>query len=296
MDKKILKATHQGPLKITEELEIPSYVLEDGTRVLSQRGLQQSIGMSQSGGTTIGERRLVELVALFEAKGIKINELMVRLQNPIEFKPKSGRTAYGFEATLLPDFCDFILKCRDAGFLITTFQKNVAKQCDILIRAFAKIGIIALVDEATGYQEIRDKLALQKILEAYISQDLMKWQKRFYDDYYIQLFKLRGWEWKGRQFNPPSFVGKLTNDIIYDRLAPGVLEELKRKNPPDEETGQRKHKHHQWLTPTVGHPALDRHLNGVIALMKAASNWGKFKRSLVRAFPKPGEQTELDFD
>jgi hypothetical protein len=39
-----------------------------------------------------------------------------------------------------------------------------------LLRGFARVGIIALVDEATGFQRDRTKDALSKILEAYIAK------------------------------------------------------------------------------------------------------------------------------
>src|SRR5580692_5344543 len=42
--------TSERPLRIGE-IEIPCYVLSDGTRVLAQRGLQSGIGLSESGGS-----------------------------------------------------------------------------------------------------------------------------------------------------------------------------------------------------------------------------------------------------
>lgn len=62
------------------------------------------------------------------------------------------------------------------------------------MRVFARVGITALVDEATGYQYDREKNELQKILKAYIAEDLLPWQKRFPDIYYKELFRLNGWD------------------------------------------------------------------------------------------------------
>ena len=95
--------------------------------------------------------------------------------------------------------------------------------------------------------------------------------------------------------NRPILVGKYTDDIVYKRLAPGVLDELRKRNPKDD-IGRRKQKHHQWLTEDMGVPALSQHLTGVMALMRAAPNYELFKRMLARAFPKPGEQLELDIE
>ena len=91
----------------------------------------------------------------------------------------------------------------------------------------------------------------------------------------------------------PSIIGHDTNDIVYARIAPGVLDELQRKNPtlPN---GHRKSKHHQWFTPELGHQKLKKHLATVIALMRAAANWGQFERSLKRAFPVQNDQFEMN--
>ena len=107
--------------------------------------------------------------------------------------------------------------------------------------------MIALVDEATGYQETRDRKALQSILDKYLCKELAAWSETFPDEFYKELFRLRGWQCRGMKINRPSVVGRYTNDIIYERLAPGILDELIERNPEDEK-GQPKHRHHQWLT------------------------------------------------
>jgi hypothetical protein len=157
----------------------------------------------------------------------------------------------------------------------------------MLTRGLAHVGIIALVDEATGYQDVRDRLALQAILDAYLRKELAAWAKRFPEEFYRQIFRLRDWQWKGMKVNRPQIVAKYTNDLVYERLAPGILDELQRRNPKDEK-GQRQAKHHQWLT-DVGHPALAQHLHAVIGFMRASARWDQFYRLLQRAFPKGAE-------
>jgi len=78
--------------------------------------------------------------------------------------------------------------------------------------------------------------------------------------------------------------GKLTNDVVYRRLGPNVLDELKKRNPKTPK-GTRRHKYFQWLTDDIGHPALRRHLTEVIALMRAAVRWEDFMRLLNRSLP-----------
>ncbi len=163
------------------------------------------------------------------------------------------------------------------------------------MRGLAMVGIVALVDEATSYQEIRDRKALNKILDKYLLAEQAKWAKRFPDEFYREIFRLRDWQWQGMKVNRPGVVGKYTNDFVWDRLAPGVREELERLNPKTE-TGRRRAMHHQWLTDDVGHPALQKHISGVMALMRASAKWDHFTRMLQRAYPKINTNLELPID
>ena len=173
-------------------------------------------------------------------------------------------------------------------------QKLIAERAEILLRGLAHVGIIALIDEATGYQTIRDREALQAILDAYLRKELAAWAKRFPDEFYEQMFRLRGWRWKGMKVNRPQVVGKYTTDLVYERLAPGILEELESKNPKNVR-GRRDAKHHQWLTENVVHPALAQHLYALIGFMRASATWKNFYDMVQRAFPKKGEVPFLPF-
>lgn len=155
----------------------------------------------------------------------------------------------------------------------------------MLVRGFARVGIVALVDEVTGYQEIRDRQALQAILDKYLRESFAAWAKRFPDEFYREMFRLKGWQWRGMKVNRPSVVGHYTRDLVYERLAPGLIQELEVRNPKDEK-GNRKVKHHQFLTDEIGHPALAQHLYAVIGFMRASSNWDQFYRLMQRAYPK----------
>jgi hypothetical protein len=194
---------------------------------------------------------------------------------------------------LLPKVCDEFLDADEANALAPN-QKHIAKRAKLLIRGLAHVGIVALVDEATGYQEIRDRLALQAILDRFLRKELAAWAKRFPDEFYQQIFRLRGWNWKGMRVNRPQVVASYTKDFVYERLAPGILTELEARNPK-EDNGTRKAKHHQWLTEDVGHPALAQHLYAVIGLMRVATSWEQFKSMLNRAFPKRGTTLLLPY-
>lgn len=287
-------ATHGSadhPLKIGE-IEIPCYVLMDGTRVLSQRGLQTAIGMS-SGGSRAGEQRMAVFADSLESKGIAINDLSARIRKPIRFiPPGGGNPAYGYEATILADICDAVLAARNKPGTLQSQQAHIAEQCELLVRGFARVGIIALVDEATGYQKDRAADALSKILEAFIEKELQPWVKTFPSDYYEQLFRLRGLPYPSSTVQRPQYFGTLTNDIVYERLAPGVLNELKKVTERNDQ-GRPKHKFFQKLTTNIGYPKLREHLGSVVTLMKLSDNYLDFKSKLDRIHPPYGKTLPL---
>lgn len=290
---KLPKATHGSadhPLKVGD-IEIPCYVLENDVRVLSQRGLQAGIGMSLSGGKA-GEQRIAAFLETIEEKGINIKGLSARIRNPIRFRQQGGgREVYGFEATILADICDVVLAARKAGALHLQ-QNHIAEQCEILVRGFARVGIIALVDEATGYQRDRAKDALAKILEAFIAKELQPWVQTFPTEYYQELFRLRGLDFRRDSVRRPQYFGNLTNDIVYKRLAPGVLDELKRITPRDE-VGRLKAKYFQRLTNNTGYPKLREHLGKVVMMMQLSATYEDFKEKLDRFLPKKNTQLPL---
>ena len=286
---KVIAGEPGSPLVIGD-IEIPCYVLEDETRVLSQRGVIGSLSMSEGGARqrTDGAPQLAIFLRSNTLAPHVDAETLARANSPIEFQPPhGGRTAYGYPATLLADICEAVLAARTAGSLHQQ-QHHIAERCELLARGFMRVGIIALVDEATGYQRVREERALAKILEAFLDEELHKWTKTFDFRFYEQIYRLKGWGTiNGVQH--PQVVGHYTNDLVYDRIAPGVLAELRERNPIMPQ-GWRKNRHHQWFTPEFGHPKLLQHIEGVTALMRAAGSWESFKRALDRAYPKTGSQ------
>jgi hypothetical protein len=294
--KPVPQATHGSPdrpLRIGE-IEIPCYVLPDKTRVVVQAGMIEALGMSKGGSSHKGGTRLAKFASGERIKPFAASHLLEGTQEPIKFRTPGGTLAFGFEATILAELCEAVLAARAAGVLQKQ-QEHVAARAEILLRGFARVGIIGLVDEATGYQADREWNALQAILDRYLRREFAAWAKRFPDEFYKQMFRLRGWNWKGMKVNRPQCVAAYTKDLIYLRLAPGILEELETRNPVLV-NGRRESKHHQWLTDEIGHPALAQHLHAVIGLMRASpdKDWSFFKRLLDRAFPQRGHSIQLD--
>jgi P63C domain len=288
------QATHGSPdrpLRIGD-LEIPCYVLADGRRVLVQRGMLSSLDMKQGTAGRGGGDRLTRFVATKAIAPFISKELADVINSPILFRPTTGGIAYGYEATVLADLCDVVLASRKANKLHHQ-QVHIAEQCEILVRGFARVGIIALVDEATGYQVDRARDALAQILEAFVAKELQKWVKTFPADFYQELFRLRGIPYTG-SVKRPQYIGHLTNDLIYDRLAPGVRQELNRLVPRDDK-GRLRNKLFQGLTEDIGHPKLREHLASVITLMRGHDNWLAFKKMINRSLPRYGDTPYLPY-
>lgn len=282
------RAEYRGKLHVGD-LDIPCFVLDDGTRVLSGRGMTGAIGMRGRGQ---GIERIATMRAL---KPYMSEELVEQLNNPIPFDGTTSRQSNptsGYEATILLHVCETILTARDAGALRTDQEQRYGRYCEVLVRSFAKIGIIALVDEATGYQEVRARDDLHRILEAYIAKELLPWAKRFPDEFYKEIFRLKKWPYD--PVKRPGYVGTLTNKLVYEKMPPGVLDDLRRKNPVVTPAGNRRVRHHQFLTEDIGNPHLERHIASVVTLMRVSANWPQFERMFKRAFPGPVIQGELD--
>lgn len=291
---KALFGSDKAPLMIGE-LPIECYVLEDGRRVLTQESFLVAMGRAPKAKGGHGVRANVDSLPPFlAASNLKplIEKEITGSTRPIEFRSTTGSNVWGYPAELLPQTCRVYLAARDEGVLLHS-QKHIATRADILVRALASVGIAALVDEATGYQEVRDRQALSVLLDKYLRQEYSAWAKRFPDDFYKQMFRLRGWEYPTPTGGKPGVVGTYTMDIVYDRLAPGIVTELQKVNPKNE-NGNRKAKHHQYLTEDVGHPALEQHIHTVTAFMRASANWEQFKLLLDQALPRHGDTLRLD--
>ena len=158
-------------------------------------------------------------------------------------------------------------------------QEHIADQSELLVRGFARVGIIALVDEATGYQKDRACDALAKILEAFVAKELQPWVKKFPTEFYEEMFRLRGLPFDPSSVKRPPYFGHLTNDIVYRRLAPGVWKELKAKAKKNA-VGRPTHQLHRLLTTDVGDPRLKDIITKVVTVMQLSDRWGDFKTKL----------------
>jgi P63C domain len=291
-------AKYEGTFNLGDRT-ISCAVLPNGKRIVTQGTFLTSLGRSRSPKAGTGVLSTVDGLPYFlQAEVLKpfISDALMESTTPIFYRTKGGGKGVGYDATLLPQVAEVYLKFRD-GCL--TEEGKVPKQfahivaaADTLMRGLANVGIIALVDEATGYQRDRARDALEKILEEFIAKELRPWVPTFPDAYYACLFKLRGLQYPRDTVKKPQYFGHITNDIIYKRLAPAVLEELKKATPRDDK-GRHKHQLHRRLTEDVGHPKLREHIASVVTVMKLADNYDHFIRMLDRAHPRYGETAQL---
>lgn len=277
-EENLSKITHKGNLIIGES-KIPCAVLEDGTRVLSETSISNAILKSRSGASIrlkSSQKDGAQLPVFLASESLKPFISQGLLDGAHAIKYLDGkREIKGYNALILPFACDVWLKAREAGVLKPS-QMEKAQNAEILMRALAKVGIIALIDEATGYQEEREKDELQKLLSLYVAQDLLPWSKTFPDEFYIELFRLRGWTYKGKPKSP--YVGVLTNYLVYDRLPKDVVDELKRLNPIIKDKGYRKNRLFQRLTDNFGYLQLKTLISTDITMMRGFDNWDEFDK------------------
>lgn len=283
-----LKATHTGVLHIGGA-ELPCYVLNNGTRVLSQQGMLDSLAMSRGDG---GER-LATFVAQKRLKPFVSNKLTAGSTAPIRFIPVGGGPeVYGYEATVLADLCTAVLAASAAGCLQRQ-QQHIARQAVKLLVSFAKTGIVGMVDEATGYQYVRAPDALQSLLARMLRDEPGPRVKRFSDAFYDELYRITGMERRGG--NHPFLFAALTRDLIYRRLgAPGLIDALETRNPLSGNGGRRA-RHHQFLSEDVGVETLIGHLGAVLALMKLANSLKELRRLANISMPRVGDTLSMPF-
>ncbi|MDD1524151.1 hypothetical protein CYV15_09625 [Riemerella anatipestifer] len=286
---------HEGELHLGGMI-IPCYVLSDGTRVLSGRGMQEALKMvdtAEDGKQNPGTR----LHRYLNQKSLE--PFIYKEKEQDHFNPvacyKGETKINGYEATVLADICEAFLDARKE-IKLSPRQKIIADQCEILIRGFARVGIVALVDEATGYQYDRERFELQKILNAYISDEILKWQLTFTDDFYKEIYRLWNLPFIPKYIkNKPSFIGKLTNKYIYDLLPKGVVDKIKEKTGKTEK-GNWKYKWHQSLTPEIGKEHLKKQIIEVTTLMSVSQSKEQFDSLFQQKYNKQPVQLKLEFE
>lgn len=294
----ILEAPYSGVIKLGE-FELPCYVLNDGTRVLSQREVVKLI----SGGRDSGD-----LNRYLSAKNMQpfLPDKFRQNDNSLIFKVGQSKAGMPLNRSLnegnvlifkvgqsqvncwrasdIVDICNAYLKARLAGALHPQ-QAKMAEQCEIFVSACAKTGIDAIIDEATGYQYYRNAEALQEKFKAYLQDEYREWTLSFPRQFFMQLYRLEHKNPPTRLAKYPLRFGKYVMQFVYDTLDPDIADYLRKNNP-----NPGGHKHHHQLFNDLGYKDLMGHLMSVIGIMKASADMDRFRENLAMAFPNARTQ------
>lgn len=282
--------SHRGPLKIGE-VTVEAYRLRDGRRVISKKGMAAALALKSTGGTAF-LRSLTRPGLRSEIS----DKLWEEIESPIFFSlidpdleegPRA--TGDGYEADTLIEVCKAIIAAQHADKLHGS-QNFLYLQAEMILRAAAKLGITALVDDAVGYVKDRRRGEYQALFEKFILEECRQWRQEFPKQFIDMLYKIYGL----RRINPdstktPRFFGKFIRKYIYFPLAHSkgaLLDRLDERNPVVYANGGRRYKFHQFLTDEIGLQALRQHLWQVIGIGRISRNQAQFRRNFFKAFPE----------
>jgi hypothetical protein len=297
--KQLPKAVAEGFLTIGD-LKLACAVLDDkeNTRVFTQEGFLTAIG--RAGKAKGGEGASIDgKPAFLRAKNLEpfISDELLASTTPLEFIPEKGPgyqgRAFGYRASLLPGVCWVYQDALAANKLLPS-QEHIGQQCKVLLKALTNFAIEDLIDRATGFDDLRKRKAVLKIIEQYVRKDALPWVRFFDVEFYRQIYRLNHWPFDPEKTARPGVIGHWTNDI-YDRLAPGVRPALHgrvRRNA----LGRPTQKLTQYLTPEEGKPRLKELLEGVKALMRVSMNWADFEVKLDMVYPNLNTTLQLPFE
>ncbi|QFY73642.1 hypothetical protein CEQ83_14295 [Priestia megaterium] len=280
-DVQIIQATHKGEWNPSgTDINIECYVLENGERVFSLRGTARTMGLKGGGALALPRMLSANYIQDYLSKDLKrwmqeTSEGKVQKIRP----PEGGNPFHAFKATLLVDLADAFYKAKNDSIFDKpnmSYQKDLAERLYNITLAFSKVGINAFIDEITGYQEFREKDALQKLLNLYVEGLFQPWERRFPEEFYIEIFRLKSWKYTGSSQRPHT-VAKITNEFIYNFLPDDVMKEVRERKTGNE-------KLHQWLTSEVGLSHLEKQITSTTTLMRASDTWEEFEKLFNRSF------------
>lgn len=287
----ILTAKYEGTLHLGDK-EVACAVLNNNLRVLTVVAVFSVFDRPRRGQAS---DRAEAMPPFLDANNLQpyIDEELSSKLTPVPYIALDGSIRQGYDARLLRSICKVYIDA-NRDDVLTMSQRRFVATSECVLYALADTGIIALVDEATGYDKIKTRARneLQLFFAKALQEQAGKWVKTFPDEFFERIYEMRHWTWTGVSKHP-GVMGMYINDIIYDRLAPSLLEELRKLNPSV--NGNRKHKHHQHFTEDYGHPELQKRIEGVLAIARISGNdWTRFMHNVDRAYPRRYQQMSFE--
>lgn len=273
-----------GVLEVFNDL--PCYVLDDGQRIFKLSNLTKALRGKEHGkfGNYLAASNIQKhLPARIVPLSDEIHDRVP--QGVVEFT-HNNKTEKGYNSE---DFMDVCIAFIEAGHSeeLSDVQKEILVNANRYIMACAKVGITALIDEATGYQNLREDNALQLKLKFFLSDQLRDWEKTFPDELWRQFGRLTNW--KGSINSRPRYWGKLVNELIYECIDEDLAKYLKENKP----LMSSHTKYHQWLNDNYGVRALTEHIWQIIGMARGCDNIAQLKELANKEFKKSNFQLTL---
>lgn len=270
-------ALYRGPLSVFEDaLPIECYVLDTGQRIISRTSAVTAI----AGPSENDARRGGDLQAYVRPVARRLRFDLDDELVEFTIEGVTNKRAKGITAEAFLEICRAFVAARDEGALDTDRQLEMALRCNAFLSACATVGLIALIDEATGYQYARAADALQVKLRAFLEEEMRPWEKTFPDELWMEFGRLTGWQGSVQQ--RPKYWGHLVNELVYQYLDPDVFEWLK-TNAPTPRHGQN---YHQWLTSQYGLKKLMEHLWVLIGIASTCNNMTELRYQMAKRYGK----------
>lgn len=281
------RATHWGQLQIGDAT-IPCYVLdtEPPERVFSLKGAV--VGLIETEGGQLAEYIKVKSLRQFlppDLIPVDGDGQRDRIPALIRFdvggdNPKAAfRFPWGLPVEKFMDLCDAYSRAAEEGEL-TERQQQIARKANRFLRACRNIGIIALVDEATGYQKVRPLDELQFKLKLYLEEKMREWEPTFPNELWEEFARLTNWT-KPTHIRP-KYWGKLVMELVYGYLDADVAQWL-RENAPEPMHGQN---YHQWLSKQYGLKKLVEHIWKVIGIASTCTTMDELRAKMKQLYGK----------
>lgn len=279
----IPEAKWWGDLSLGETGLVSCFVLDDGRRVISRTGATDVLTGKKGGGNL---ESYIHAGAIAPYLPPDLDDRM------IEFRVAevTNKTVKGFQAETFLEVCTAYVRARDGGETLTARQTEIAVKAAMVLAACAKVGLIALIDEATGYQYERQQDALQVKLRLYLEEEMRQWEKTFPDELWDQFGRLTNWQ--GPVTKRPKYWGHLVMELVYDYLDPDVSQWLK-ENAPKPKRGQN---YHQWLSSQYGLRKLVEHLWKLIGMAAACKTMPELRYRMAEAYGREAFQYTLFLD
>lgn len=262
------EAKYKGVLRLVDDVEIPCYVLDDGQRVIGRTSATEMLTGIKGGGG------LEKYIGVSGLKPFINADLVLERMVPFRLPEVEGleKDVKGLPADLLIEICKGFVAALEAHHRegtdtkLTDRQRAMALKASMFLAACAKVGLDALIDEATGYQYDRAEDALRVKLRAYLEDEMRKWEKTFPDELWVEFGRLTNW--KGTVSQRPKYWGKLVMELIYEPLDVDVAQWLK-ENAPTPRHGQN---YHQWLSGQYGLRKLVEHIWMVVGIARTCNS------------------------